>query len=97
MINSQWVIIKIGLSWQLTNDSNIRQEKWTEAVCVGSKKFVEQLKHQLGVEVLGRTVKENCEAYVLREPAASYNTRFDAEKDLLSMDNGVCFDEGILE
>jgi len=70
-----------------------RQQKWSEAVCVGSESFVKQLKHQLGSEASGRMVKADSESYILREPDASYNAIFDPEKECLSMDNGVCFDE----
>jgi len=31
--------------------------------------------------------------YVLREPDTAYNVNFAAQKELLSMDNGVYFDE----
>ena len=74
-----------------------RQQKWSAAVCVGSEGFVKQLKHQLGSEGLGRKVKVDSESYVLREPDASYAALFDPEKEFLSMDNGVCFDENNIE
>ena len=73
-----------------------RQEKWSEAVCVGSEGFVKKLKHQLGSEALGRKVKADSESYVLREPDTSYDVSFEAEKESLSMDNGVFFDESIV-
>jgi len=74
-----------------------RQSKWSEAVCVGSAGFVEQLKHRLGVEVLGRNIMKDSDAYILREPDVAYNAHFDTEKELLSIDNGVCFDENKAE
>ncbi len=51
----------------------------------------------LGGEALGRKMVEIDRDYDLREPDAAYNAHFDAEKELLSMDNGVCFDEIIEE
>ena len=74
-----------------------RQQKWSEAVCVGSEGFVEQLKQQLESEGLGRKVMVDSESYVLREPDSSYDVLFDPEKELLSMDNRVYFDENNIE
>jgi putative transposase len=79
------------------NDHLERQEKWSEAVCVGSEGFVKQLKHQLGSEAPGRKVKIESESYVLREPDASYDAFFDPEKESLGIDNGVFFDEKSIE
>jgi len=41
--------------------------------------------------------KADSESYILRDPDASYNALFDPEKECLSMDNGVYFDENNIE
>jgi len=70
-----------------------REDKWSEAVAVGNAGFVERLQQQMGKQAAGRKVREVGDAYVLREPDIAYHAHFDAEKECLSMDNGVYFDE----
>ena len=87
--HSEWV------EQAIQGDVLKRQGRWSEALCVGSEKFVEQIKHQLGS--VGRKVQEDCGAYVLREPDAAYTVHFDAKKEPLSMDNGIFFNENKVE
>jgi len=96
-MQSDQQLVKQHKDWIDQGISLKRQENWSEAICVGSEEFAKQLKHQLGVEVLGRSIKEGMDAYVLREPSVAYNAHFDTEKELLSMGNGVCFDENEVE
>jgi len=89
-------LVKQHCEWveqSMQNNGLKRQGKWSEAVCVGSAGFVEKLKRRLGVEVLGRSIMQDGDVYTLREPDVAYNVHFDTEKEYLSMDNGVYFDE----
>jgi len=72
-----------------------REAKWSESVAVGSAGFVEQIKQQLGTQAAGRKLREEGDAYVLREPEIAYNAHFEPENSCLSMDNGVYFKENI--
>jgi len=69
-----------------------RQPAWTEAVATGSEGFVMQLKQALGVNVQGRKVQQDNDAYMLREPSSSYITHSSPEKVGLRTDNEVYFD-----
>jgi len=40
---------------------------------------------------------EDSGAFTLREPELAYNAHFDSKKVVLSMDNGVYFDENKIE
>lgn len=64
-----------------------RDEKWTEAIAVGNKEFVEKVKERLGVRAQGRDVRAETGAYVLNDPEASYTTNFGFEKGALRFQN----------
>jgi len=79
----------------LQDDLLNRLPAWSEAVAIGSEGFVEQMKQDLGALVQGRKTMHEGEAYLLREPEASYSVHFGPEKDALRSDNAVFFDENI--
>ncbi len=60
----------------LGNGNNIRDDKWTKGIAVGSKGFVEHVKSALGALAKGRKAKESGDSYQLREPSAPYGEHF---------------------
>jgi hypothetical protein len=56
----------------LGTENNIRDDKWTKGIAVGSKGFVEHVKSALGALAKGRTAKGSGDSYQLREPLAPY-------------------------
>ena len=54
----------------LGNGNNIRDDKWTKGIAVGSKEFVEHVKSAIGALAKGRKAKESGDSCQLREPSA---------------------------
>ena len=71
----------------------VRDDRWSEAIAVGSLAFVETVKNNLGVKAMHREVIEANGTYVLREPAESYARNFTGEMEPLSAENTVLWDE----
>lgn len=83
----QWV------SDAIVNGSNRRENCWSESIAIGSSSFVEETKVKLGIKAIGRRVEEQMkDQYVLREEPVAYNTVFDPQKGLLSLDNCYFWD-----
>ena len=52
---------------------HVRENKWSQSIAVGSKKFIEKVKSQLGIRARGRSVKEAGNgSHQLKETQASY-------------------------
>ncbi|MEA3358222.1 MAG: hypothetical protein U9R17_02275 [Thermodesulfobacteriota bacterium] len=62
------------------NEKNVRDEKWTRSIAVGSRGFVDSVKAILGALALGRKSIEAGESYQLREPSIPYSTHFEGKK-----------------
>jgi len=71
----------------LDNGNNIRDDKWTKSIAVGSRGFVEGVKSILGVRAKGRKSKETGGFYQLREPSIPYGTYFGVKKDDIEPEN----------
>jgi hypothetical protein len=54
----------------------VRDDRWSEAIAVGSFAFVETVKNNLGVKAMHREVIEADGTYALREPAEAYAANF---------------------
>jgi len=74
LYHKKWVNEYLG------NEKNIRDEKWTRSIAVGSRGFVDRVKSILGVQALGRKTIESGESYQLREPSIPYVTHFGVKK-----------------
>ena len=74
----------------LENGKNIRDEKWTRSIAVGSKGFVDRVKSILGVLALGRKNIEAGESYQLREPSIPYGAHFRVKKGDIGLKK-TCF------
>ncbi|HXV78676.1 MAG TPA: hypothetical protein VEG60_02245 [Candidatus Binatia bacterium] len=71
----------------LENGCGPRDERWSEAIAVGSLAFVERVKNDLGIKAIHREVLETDRTYALREPAESYSGNFTGENEALSSEN----------
>ena len=69
------------------NGKNIRDEKWTKSIAVGSRGFVDKVKSMLGAKALGRKSTEAGESYQLREPSVPYNVHFGVKKGDIGPEN----------
>ncbi len=79
----------------LENGNNIRDEKWTRSIAVGSKGFVERVKSLLGVLAKGRKSIEAGESYQLREPSIPYGVHFRGKKEDIGLQNTYFWDVNI--
>ena len=64
----------------------VRDDRWSEAIAVGSLAFVGIGKNDLDVEARHRDVIEADGRYTLREPAEAYAGKFTGKKDVLSVE-----------
>jgi len=69
-----------------------RHSDWSEAVAVGSREFIEDVKSMLGYAARGRHGKQKEEAHVLREPESSYSVDLGGKMEGLRLENTVYFD-----
>jgi putative transposase len=71
------------------NRGNLQREpQWSEAIAVGRRSFVEQVKEQLGLRARYRRVEQWYGASLLRETAAGYRGHSDKEIEALSQNPG---------
>ena len=71
----------------LSNGENIRDDKWTNSIAVGTKSFVEKVKSLMGVLAIGRKSVEAGESYQLREPGVLYRANFGGKKGDIGLEN----------
>jgi len=76
----------------LGNGSNIRDDKWTKSIAVGSRSFVERVISLMGVLAIGRKSIEAGESYQLREPAIPYEAHFGTQKCDIEPENTYPWD-----
>lgn len=77
----------------LDNGDNYRQADWSESVAVGSKKFVEKIKENLGLRAKGRKILENDEGFQLREKVRTYNANSTAKNGNIGGRNTYIWDD----
>ena len=73
----------------MTHEAGKRDDRWSEAVAVGTQAFVERVKRELGMKAQHRDIDEADGAYALREPRSAYTTVFGTESDALRPKNTV--------
>jgi putative transposase len=73
----------------LLHEPRKRDERWSEALAVGSQAFVEKVKRELALKARHRNVNEANGTYALREPARAYTGNFGTENGLLRAENAV--------
>jgi len=73
----------------------VRDDRWSEAIAVGSLAFIETVKNDLGVKARHRDVIEADGSYALREPSEAYAGKFTDKNDALRLENTVLWDESV--
>jgi REP element-mobilizing transposase RayT len=71
----------------LENGKNIRDDKWTKSIAVGSSSFIEKVKSLMGIMAIGRESIGAGESYQLREPSIHYGDHFGAKKNDIGPEN----------
>jgi len=83
--HSQWV------ETQLSGE-NAWDENWANSIAVGNESFVNEIYHLLGSKVKSRTVVEEEDKFVLKEPSVSYNDVFAPKMGSLRGKNTLFWD-----
>ena len=83
------------LNWWFSLESGrtVREDRWWEAIVVGSLAFIERVKGELGSRAMHRAVQEKDGAYALRERGEAYNGNFGGENEPLRLENTVLWNE----
>jgi putative transposase len=81
----------------LENGLTIRDDRWSEAIAVGSRPFVEKVKGELGLKATYREVIEADGTYALREAAQLTDSNSPLESEALRSQNTVFWDETVDE
>jgi hypothetical protein len=75
----------------------IRDDRWSEAIAVGSRPLVEKVKGEIGLKATYREVIKADGTYALREVAQTYGLKFAAESEAPRSQNTVFWDETVDE
>jgi putative transposase len=71
----------VGRAGAKKNGLAVRDDRWSEAIAVGSRSFVEKVKDELGFKAGHGDVIDSHGSYALREPAEAYGFEFAAENE----------------
>lgn len=85
--HSQWV------EEALMHELVAREDRWSEAIAVGSLAFVENVKSELGRKAMHRDVEHIDGAYALREQSEAYDSNLPSETERVRLDNTFLWDE----
>jgi hypothetical protein len=77
----------------LERGRSVRDDRWSEAIAVGSFAFVESVKSELSGRAAHRAAEEKDGAYALRERREAYNGDFGGESEPLRLENTVLWNE----
>jgi putative transposase len=83
----EWVTEALGCG------ENFRDSKWTESIAVGSEKFIEDMKEDLGISSNGRKAVGSKGVFQLRETLIPYHADFDTKKSDIGVENGYLWNE----
>lgn len=79
----------------LKRDVAARDDRWSQALAVGSLEYVEKVKTVLGNKAFHRELIESDGIHTLREPGRPYAPSFDAENDVLRLENTLSWNENV--
>jgi len=79
----------------LDGEIAVRDDRWSEAIVVGSLAFVDRVRSELGVKAMHREVVQLGGTYTLREESEAYGGDFASENDTLRLDNAISWEENI--
>ena len=77
----------------LSSETAVRDDRWSQAIAVGSLSFVDKVKNELGVKAMYREVAQGGGMYTLREPSEAYGGNFASENDALRPENTILWEE----
>jgi hypothetical protein len=77
----------------LERGRTLRDDRWSEAIAVGSLAFVESVKNELGSKAIHRGLEQKDGIYALREQSEAYNSNSGGESGPLRLENAVLWDE----
>ncbi len=77
----------------LSAGMGVRDDRWSEAIAVGSLTFVEKVKSELGIKALHREVEQARGAYALRERSEAYGGDFGGQSEALRLENTIFWEE----
>lgn len=79
----------------LNNGQAPRDDRWSEAIAVGSLPFVEKIKSDLGFRVTHREASQASRGYHMRERAEAYAGEFTSENVALTLENTIPSNENV--
>jgi putative transposase len=79
----------------LENGRALRDDRWSEAIAVGSLAFVETVKNDLGIRATHREVLPADGTYALREASEPYVRKFTGKNEVLRAENTFFWDETV--
>jgi putative transposase len=77
----------------LGSGKNIRDDRWTKSIAVGSRSFIDKVKSLMGIMAIGRDSIEVGGSCQLREPSIHYGDHFGAKKDDIGPENAYYWDD----
>jgi putative transposase len=77
----------------LANGCAPRDDRWSEAIAVGSLPFVERVKSDLGIKAMHREVLETDGTYALHEPSEAYTRNLSGENEAIRSENTLPWNE----
>jgi putative transposase len=72
-----------------------RDDRWSEAIAVGSLAFVETVKNDLGIRATHREVLPADGTYAVREASEPYVRKFTGKNEVLRAENTFFWDETV--
>ncbi len=79
----------------LAGERAVRDDRWSDALAVGSLAFVEKVKSELGIRAMHREALQIGGAYAPRERSEAYAGEFTAENDALTLKNTIPWDKNV--
>jgi putative transposase len=73
----------------LEGELGARDERWSEAIAVGSLAFVEKVRSELGFKAMHRDIVQGGGTYALREQSEAYAGEFVGGNDALTPENTI--------
>jgi putative transposase len=84
---------KSWIEHSLTSDKLKRESHWTQSIATGSQLFVKEIHSKLGIRAKSKHIEETKDGYQICEEVASYNSLFDAEKEVIEGKNSLFWNE----
>jgi len=85
-VKSQQDLKQVHKEWieeKLKNGDPFREDRWTESLAVGGEGFAKEVRDELGIRAIGRTIVSDGEQQQLRDAQRPYMSLFDSEKGRL--------------